>query len=53
MMVTFSGGSYDGKGSQRYLGVLELFCILIRMLVTQVCLLCEDSLSSTLLFALY
>ena len=53
MMLTFSGGSNDGKGSPRSSGALELFCILIWMLGTQVRSLCENSLSPELWFALY
>ena len=53
MMLTFSGGSNDGKGSPRSKGALELFCILIWMLVTQGRSLCENSLSPALWFALY
>ena len=52
-MLTFSGGSNDGKGSPRSSGALELFCILIWMLGTQVRSLCENSLSPVLWFALY
>ena len=36
MMVTFSGGSNDGKGSPRSSGVLELFCIFNRVVITWV-----------------